>query len=56
MPAIITGLIVSQVNMAPASRMLITPVRIAVRKAIKRPLEKSFQSRVRNFDFIVRLV
>jgi len=29
-----------------------TPVSTAVRNAIRRPLEKSFQSRVRNFDFI----
>jgi len=41
------------VNTAPVSRILITPVRTAVRKAIRRPLEKSFQSRVRNFDFMV---
>lgn len=39
--------------MEPVSRMFIIPVRTAVRKAIRRPLEKSFKSRVRNFDFIV---
>jgi len=53
MPAIRTGRRVTHVNTAPVSRILITPVITAVRKAIKRPLEKSFQSSVRNFDFIV---
>lgn len=45
---------VSQVNTAPASRILITPVRKAVRKAMSRPLERSFQSSVRNFDFMAK--
>jgi len=43
---------VIQVKTAPVSRMLMTPVSTAVRNAISRPLEKSFQSRVRNFDFM----
>lgn len=51
-PAISMGLIVTHVNTAPVSRIFITPVSTAVRNAIRRPLEKSFQSRVRNFDFI----
>lgn len=52
MPAISTGLKVTQAKTAPVSRILITPVSTAVRKAISRPLEKSFQSRVSNFDFM----
>jgi len=52
MAAISTGLSVSQVKTAPESRILITPVRMAVRKAIRRPLDRSFQSIVRNFDFM----
>jgi len=52
MPAIRTGRRVSHVNIAPVSRILIIPVITAVRNAIRRPLMKSFQSRVRNFDFI----
>jgi hypothetical protein len=55
-PAMITGLMVTHVKTAPASRILITPVSTAVRKAIKRPLKKSFQLRVRNFDFIACIV
>jgi len=52
MPAISTGFRVTHVNTAPASRILMIPVNTAVRNAIRRPLEKSFQLRVRNFDFI----
>jgi len=51
-PAMSTGLRVAHVKTAPASSILITPVRIAVRKAISSPLDKSFQFRVRNFDFM----
>jgi len=47
-----TGFIVSQVKMAPVSSSSITPEITAVRKAIRRPREKSFQSSVKNFDFI----
>ncbi len=52
MPAIRTGRRDPHVNTAPVSRILIIPVITAVRNAIKRPLEKSFQSRDSNFDFI----
>jgi len=52
MPAIRTGRRVTHVNIAPVSRILIIPVITAVRNAIRRPLEKSFQSSVRNFDFM----
>jgi len=45
-------LIVIQVKTAPVSRILMTPVSMAVRKAIRRPLSRSFQSRVKNFDFM----
>lgn len=55
MPAIRTGRRVAHVNTAPVSRILIIPVITAVRNAIRRPLEKSFQSRVRNLDFITLL-
>jgi hypothetical protein len=51
-PAMRIGFIVAQVKIAPESRILITPVSTAVRKAIRRPLKRSFQSSVRNFDFI----
>jgi len=52
MPAIRTGRRVTHVNTAPVSRILIIPVITAVRNAIRRPLEKSFQSSVKNFDFM----
>ena len=56
MPAISTGFKVNHVNIAPVSRIFIIPVSTAVKNAIRRPLEKSFQLSVRNLDFIVGLV
>jgi hypothetical protein len=51
-PAISTGFMDIQLKMVPVSSSSITPEITAVRKAIRRPLEKSFQSSVKNFDFI----
>lgn len=51
-PAISTGRRVTHVNAESVSRILIMPVITAVRNAMSRPLEKSLQSSVRNFDFM----
>jgi len=51
-PAISTGLMIARVNTAPASGILISPVRRAVSTAISSPRRKSRALSLKNFDLI----